>query len=326
MTATPGTAVGAAGIAATGPATPAATSTRALPKKIWLNGALVAPEQASVSVYDHGLLYGDGVFEGIRVYAGRVFKLRTHLRRLYESARSIRLTIPYTLEELEKATKDTVAANGRTDGYIRLCVTRGVGSLGLNPFTCERASVFIICDAITLYPKEMYDAGMEIITASTQRISPAALSPRIKSMNYLNNILAKIEAIDAGVMEAVMLNAQGFVAACTGDNIFIVRKFPGGNGVPTLLTPPLHAGVLEGITMNTVVNLAHQAGVNVLHTDLTKHDLYTADEMFLTGTAAEIIPVTKVDGRPIGNAKPGPITAKLVAAFKQLVAKDAPED
>lgn len=294
-------------------------------KQIWLNGRLVAPEQATVSVYDHGVLYGDGVFEGIRVYNGRVFKLRTHLERLEESARSIRLTMPYSVDQLFDATKATVQANGCRNGYIRLCVTRGSGPLGLNPFTCHDAAVFIICDAIKLYPQEMYDHGMAIITASTIRNHPAALSPRVKSLNYLNNILAKIEAIDAGVMEAVMLNHLGFVAECTGDNIFIVRKSP-SDGKPVLLSPPLHAGVLEGVTMNAVLGCANRLGICVERPDLTKHDLYTADEMFLTGTAAEIIPVTQVDKRVIGDGQPGPITAKLLAAFHELVAKNAPED
>ncbi len=303
--------------------TPGSSTARPGNKQIWLNGRLVPAEQATVSVYDHGVLYGDGVFEGIRVYNGRVFKLRTHLERLESSARSIRLTLPYTVDELFEATKKTVEANGCQNGYIRLCVTRGAGPLGLNPFTCHDPAVFIICDAIKMYPQEMYESGMAIITASTIRNHPGALSPRIKSLNYLNNILAKIEAIDAGVMEAVMLNHLGFVAECTGDNIFIVRRF---HDEPMLITPPLHAGVLEGVTMTTVIACAKAAGIQVLHMDLTKHDLYTAEEMFLTGTAAEIIPVTQVDKRVIGDGKPGPITGQLLTAFHDLVAKDAPED
>ncbi|MCC7145873.1 MAG: branched-chain-amino-acid transaminase [Phycisphaeraceae bacterium] len=290
---------------------------------MWINGKLVPPQQATVSVYDHGVLYGDGVFEGIRAYHGRVFKLRTHLRRLFDSAKAIRLTIPYTIDQLFDATHQTLKANNRADGYIRLCVTRGAGPLGLNPFQCKEPIVFIIADAISLYPKEMYDKGMAVITASTLRNHPAALSPRIKSLNYLNNILAKIEAIDAGVLEAVMLNHLGYVAECTGDNIFTVRSFA---GQPALVMPPLHAGVLEGVTMNTVIALAHQQGLKVIHTDLTKYDLYTADEMFLTGTAAEVIPVTKVDGRVIGDGTPGPITRKLIAAFHALLGANAPED
>ena len=288
-------------------------------KLIWLNGKLVPPEQANISVYDHGVLYGDGVFEGIRVYNSRVLKLRTHLVRLFESARSIRLTIHQSLDQLFAAVQETVKANHCVNGYIRLVVTRGAGSLGLNPFVCPSPNVFIIVDAITLYPAELYEKGLAVITSSVVRNHPAALSPRIKSLNYLNNILAKIEAIDAGVLEAVMLNTQGYVAECTGDNIFIVKS-------GTLYSPPLHAGVLEGITMNLVLDLARQAGIAIVRHDLTKHDLYIADEMFLTGTAAEVIPVTKMDGRVIGNGEPGPMTRQLIGAFKALVAKNAPED
>jgi len=300
----------------------AATSSPA-DKLVWLNGTLVPAAQATVSVYDHGLLYGDGVFEGIRAYNGRVFKLASHLRRLYDGAKAIRLDIPYDADQLTRAIRDTLAANNRSNSYLRLCVTRGVGTLGLNPFTCKNTSTFIIADDIALYPREFYDRGMAIITSSVMRNHPAALSPRIKSMNYLNNILAKIEAIDAGVMEAVMLNHQGYVAECTGDNLFLVRRF---HGQPTLVTPPLHAGILEGVTMATVIGLARDAGIPVLHTDLTKFDLYTADELFLTGTAAEVIPVTKIDNRPIADGKPGPVTRRLTDAFHQLVASNAPED
>jgi branched-chain amino acid aminotransferase len=294
-----------------------------VPKKIWLNGKLVPPGQATVSVYDHGLLYGDGVFEGIRVYGGRIFKLMTHLRRLYASARAIRLPIPYSLQELAAATRETVTANDAIDGYIRLCVTRGVGTLGLNPFLCERAGVFIIADAIALYPPELYESGLQVITAKCKRTPPTALSPGIKSMNYLNNILAKIEAIDAGVLEAVMLNHHGNVAERTGDNIFIAET---GNGQPVLRTPPLEAGVLEGVTRNTVIELAGKAGIEVRMTDMTRDQLCAADEVFLTGTAAEVIPVTKVDDRVIGDGKPGPVTGQMMSAFRALVADNAPED
>jgi len=293
------------------------------PDKIWLNGKLVPPGEAAISVYDHGLLYGDGVFEGIRVYGGKIFKCATHLERLAESALSIRLKMPFTAAQLTDAMRETIKANNIVDGYIRLCVTRGVGSLGLNPLTCETPGVFIIADAITLYPKEMYENGMPIITSSVVRNHPASLSPRIKSMNYLPNILAKIEAIDAGVMEAVMLNPQGYVAECTGDNLFIVRPW---EGKAALLTPPLHAGILEGVTMNVVIELARKVGIEVIRMDLTKHDLYVADEMFLTGTAAEVIPVNKVDGRVIGDGTPGPVTRKLNQMFRDLVSKNAPED
>jgi len=221
-----------------------------MPDHIWVNGELVPPEQATVSVYDHGLLYGDGVFEGIRVYSGRIFKLRTHLRRLFDSAKAIRLDVPYTADELAEAARRTVDANHLSEGYIRLCVTRGVGSLGLHPFTCERPTVFLIADAISLYPDELYEKGLSVITASVIRSHPSSLSPRIKSMNYLNNILAKIEAIDAGMLEAVMLNHQGFVSECTGDNVFIVRRTPQHGDSPVIVTPPLHAGVLEAAPSN----------------------------------------------------------------------------
>lgn len=290
-----------------------------MPKFIWLNGNLVPPEQATVSVYDHGLLYGDGVFEGIRVYNHRVFKLHTHLKRLYESAKSIRLTIPISIEDLTAATHATVKANDVQNGYIRLCVSRGAGSLGLNPFVCPKPNIFIIVDSIALYPVELYEKGLAVITSSVVRNHPAALSPRVKSLNYLNNILAKIEAIDAGVLEAVMLNPQGYVAECTGDNIFLVK-----DGV--IYSPPLHAGVLEGVTMNTVIELATKQGLQIRRNDLTKHDLYVADEMFLTGTAAEVIPVAKVDNRCVGDGNPGPVTQSLIKAFKSLVAHNAPED
>jgi branched-chain amino acid aminotransferase len=292
-------------------------------QKIWINGKLVAPEDAVVNVYDHGLLYGDGVFEGIRCYNGRILKLATHLRRLFDSAKSIRLTIPYSPEQVADAVRATVKACERTDAYIRLVVTRGIGGLGLNPNNCQRPTVYVIADNISLYPPQMYEQGMAVITASTMRSHPAALSPRIKSLNYLNNILAKIEAIDAGVPEAIMLNHLGFVAEATADNIFIVRG-QGAQGV--LMTPPLHAGVLEGVTRGIVLELARKAEVACATPDLTKHDLYTADEMFLTGSGAEIIPVTKIDGRPVGPGTPGALTRRLLGLFRELVAHDAPED
>ena len=295
-----------------------------MPKLIWFNGKLVEPQQAVVSVFDHGLLYGDGVFEGIRVYHGRIFKLASHLRRLNDSAKSIRLPIPYPVSELEVATHQTVSANDCTNGYIRLCVTRGCGTLGINPFTCKDPSTFIIADAIALYPQNIYRQGLSVISSSVMRNHPAALSPRIKSLNYLNNILAKIEAIDAGMLEAVMFNHQGYVAECTGDNLFTVIH-PNGTA-PVLTTPPLHAGALEGVTMNVVLELAQQVGMQVMRTDLTKHDLYVADEIFLTGTAAELVPVISLDGRTIGDGKPGKVTAQLTDCFHQLVGNDAPED
>jgi branched-chain amino acid aminotransferase len=285
---------------------------------VWFNGELVPALEARVSVFDHGLLYGDGVFEGIRAYRGKVLKMRSHLNRLVESGRAIALDVPYTIGELGEAIHRTLAANELSDAYIRLGVTRGFGTLGLDPKVCRSPSTFIITDKIALYPEQMYAEGLVIVTASTVRTHPASLSPRIKSMNYLNNIMAKIEALNAGCIEAVMLNHQGFVAECTGDNIFIVK-----DGV--LRTPPLHAGILEGITRNLVVDLAGKAGVPVEQVDLTRHDLYIADECFLTGTAAEVIAVTTIDDRRIGNGKPGPVTQQLLGAFRAFVA-DAPED
>ena len=302
---------------------PNAKTQPAADKQVWVDGKLVPQAQAVVSVFDHGVLYGDGVFEGIRVYNGRILKLATHLKRLDESARSIRLTMPYGADELAAACRAACKANGIINGYIRLCVTRGAGTLGLNPFACPKPTTFIIADTIQLYPQELYDKGLAVITSSIVRSHPASLSPRIKSLNYLSNILAKIEAIDAGVLEAVMLNPQGYVAECTGDNLFIVRPC---HGVPTLLTPPLHAGVLEGVTMNMVIELAKQLDIPFQHQDLVRHDLYTADEMFLTGTAAEVIPVTSIDKRTIGDGTPGAVTQRLIAAFRELVADNAPED
>jgi len=295
------------------------------PKQTWIDGELVPADKATVSVYDHGLLYGDGVFEGIRAYHGRIFKLASHLKRLYASAAAIRLEIPYPVDALGQAVRDTLIANERTDAYIRLCVTRGVGSLGLNPFLCKRATVFIIADTIRMYPRELYDNGMEIIIAKTIRNHPAALSPAIKSMNYLNNILAKIEAIDHGVLEAVMLNHQGNVAECTGDNLFVVRR--NAQGKTELVTPPPDAGALEGVTMTTVLSLAADMGIPAGRAELTPHDVFNADEVFLTGTAAEVIPVTKIDGKTIGHGKPGELTRNLSTAYHQLVSTpDAPED
>lgn len=292
-------------------------------QQVWLNGRLIPAGQATVSVFDHGLLYGDGVFEGIRIYDGRIFKVASHLRRLFDSARAIRLAIPYDEPTLTEAMRKTAEANERSNGYIRLCITRGVGDLGISPFVCERPTVFIIADKINLYPEELYVNGLSLVTATTIRNHPASLSPRIKSMNYLNNILASIEAMDAGVPEAVMLNHQGLVAECTGDNIFIVRCGPGES---RLATPPLQAGILEGITMRAVIDLATQEGIGMDHSNLTRHDLYTANEMFLTGTAAEVVPVTRVDGCAIGNGKPGPVTKRLMGAFKALTRGNVPED
>jgi branched-chain amino acid aminotransferase len=275
---------------------------------VWIDGKLVERQNAKISVYDHGLLYGDGVFEGIRQYNGKVFEKEAHLRRLFDSAKAIRLKIPYTAPQLGAAIEETLAANQMRDSYIRLVVTRGTGYLGISPANCAPPSVFIITDTIQMYPREMYENGMEIITAATIRTHSNSLSPRIKSLNYLNNILAKWEAIDAGMPEAVMLNHLGYVCECTGDNIFIVK---GG----ALLTPAEDAGILLGITRQVVIELAHAAGIAVQETRLTRYDLYTADECFLTGTGAEIVPVTCIDKRRIGAGKVGPMTRKLMEAF-----------
>ena len=279
--------------------------------KIYLSGQLVDKEHAVVSVFDHGLLYGDGVFEGIRVYGGRVFLLKEHINRLYESAKAIRLTIPLSPAELIQATNDTVAANQISDGYVRLVVTRGVGSLGLDIRSTSHPQTIIIADTITLFPDEIYKNGMRLITASTIRNHPAALPARIKSLNYLNNILAKIEGTDAGSVETLMLNHKGEVAECTADNVFILK-----NGV--LKTPSADAGILEGITRNAVLRLAREAGIPTLETTLIRHDLYVADEMFLTGTAAEVVPVVSLDGRTIGDGQPGPITRRLLELFHEF--------
>jgi branched-chain amino acid aminotransferase len=280
--------------------------------KIWIDGKFVDKADAKISVYDHGVLYGDGVFEGMRVYNGKLFEAEWHFRRLFESAKAIRLTIPYLAEHLKAATDETFKLNNFTDCYIRLVVTRGVGSLGLGPDRCETPSVFIIADKIGLYPKEMYENGMPIITASVIRNHPNALSPRIKSLNYLNNILAKIEAIDAGVPEAVMLNHEGNVAECTADNIFIVK-----NGV--VFTPTTYDGILEGVTRKVVIDLCKKHNIPCVEKTLQRHDLYVADEFFLTGSGAEVIPVTKIDGRTVGTGTPGPISKRLIEAFHVLV-------
>jgi len=279
--------------------------------KIYMNGKLVPREKACVSVFDHGLLYGDGVFEGIRAYNNRVFMLDEHIGRLYRSARAIALTMPVSKEEMSRAVVKTCKTNNLTDGYIRLVVTRGVGSLGLNPFTCEKSSVIIIAGSIQLYPKKLYETGLSIVTVATVRNLSEAVNPNIKSLNYLNNILAKIEAINGGVEEAIMLNAQGFVAEATGDNVFIIK----GN---TLLTPPTQSGILEGITRDVVMTLARQSGYEVRESMLTRYDLYNADEMFLTGTAAEVIAVVNMDRRKIGNGKPGRITRELGEKFTRF--------
>jgi branched-chain amino acid aminotransferase len=287
---------------------------RIMPQHIYINGQYFSKEDAKISVYDHGLLYGDGVFEGMRIYGGKVFRLQQHLTRLWESALSIGLQIPLSPDQMIKDVDATVAKNGLTDGYIRLVVTRGSGSLGIDPNRCDNPQVIIIADSITLYPDELYQNGLELITAATIRNHPAALSPRIKSLNYLNNIMAKMEGLKAGCVEAVMLNHKGEVAECTGDNIFIVKA-------GKLITPPIDAGILEGITRNAVLELAVEAGIETAEIPLTRHDIYTADECFLTGSAAEVIAAVKLDDRQIGNGKPGPLTKQLNEAFRKLVVK-----
>lgn len=279
---------------------------------VFINGQYYPKAEAKISVYDHGLLYGDGVFEGMRSYNGNVFRHDEHIDRLYDSARSILLEIPMEKEALKQAVNDTLKKNNLVDAYIRLLVTRGAGELGLDPAKTENPQVVIITDHIKLYPQELYDNGLKIITAATIRNHPAALSPRIKSLNYLNNIMAKIEGIQAGCAESLMLNHKGEVAECTGDNIFIVR---GG----ALYTPPIDAGILEGITRNAVIELAEKAGIQVQQIPYTRYDIYVAEECFLTGSAAEVIPVIEVDKRSIGDGKVGPITKQLHKAFHELV-------
>ncbi|HXB60134.1 MAG TPA: branched-chain-amino-acid transaminase [Candidatus Acidoferrales bacterium] len=279
--------------------------------KIFIDGKFCSERDAKVSVFDHGLLYGDGVFEGIRAYHGRVFKLKEHVDRLFYSAKAILLDIPMTPEKIASAVLESCRINKLRDGYIRLVVTRGIGTLGLNPRSCKNPSVIVIADKIQVYPAELYARGMEIVTVPTVRNLHSAVNPAVKSLNYLNNILAKIEANNAGVEEAVMLNAEGFVAECTADNLFIVK-----NG--EVFTPPLSAGALYGITRQTVMELARQAGLKVSEPNLTRYDLFCADECFLTGTGAEIMPVIKIDGRVIGSGKPGIVTRQLVKDYHAL--------
>lgn len=280
--------------------------------QVYISGRLVPKEQAVVSVFDHGLLYGDGVFEGMRIYSGKVFRLKEHLDRLWNSARAIRLEVPGNKDQMAEAVNQTVAANGLSDGYVRLLITRGSGTLGLDPNRCSNPEVIIIADQIALYPREDYEQGLRIVTAATIRNHPAALNPRIKSLNYLNNILAKVEGLQAGCKEALMLNHKGEVAECTGDNIFIVR---GGH----VFTPPNDAGILEGITRGVVLELAAKLNIRASETPITRHDIFVADECFLTGSAAEVIPVIELDGRKIGNGKPGEVTQQLLAAFHDEV-------
>lgn len=278
---------------------------------IYCDGKYVDRDNAVISVFDHGFLYGDGVFEGIRAYNGRVFKLKEHIDRLYESANAILLKIPVSRQEMAEIVKETVRRNNLLDAYIRLVVSRGTGDLGLDPKKCPKSFVLCIAGTITLYPQTMYDNGLEVVTVSTRRNNPNSLNPRIKSLNYLNNILAKIEANRAGVMEAVMLNQDGYVCEGTGDNIFIVK-----DGV--LKTPPIYAGILKGITRDAVIDIARASGIEVAEELFTLHDVYTADECFLTGTAAELIPVICVDSRIIADGKPGPMFKQLLVKFRDL--------
>lgn len=279
--------------------------------KIFLDGKFVPETEAKISVFDHGVLYGDGVFEGIRLYQGRIFRLEPHIDRLFDSAKALMLEIPMSKAALAEACCAACRENQLTDGYIRLVVTRGVGNLGLNPFTCKQPSVIIIAATIELYPARVYTEGIQLITAATIRNHPNAVSPAIKSLNYLNNILARIEAVKAGTVEALMLNAEGYVAECTGDNVFVVR---GGK----LATPPVSAGALNGITRGVVMELAVGLGIPVGEGNLTRYDVMTADECFLTGTAAEVVPVVSLDGRRIGTGQPGAVTLKLMEEFRKL--------
>jgi len=276
--------------------------------KIWLDGNIVDPEDAKITVFDHGLLYGDGVFEGIRVYSGKVFELEAHINRLYESAKAIRLDIAMGKTELCDAVNETVAAGEIADGYIRLVVTRGVGTLGLNPFVCQKSSIIIIADSIQLYPEELYERGMKVVSANTVRNHPLAIPPQAKTLNYLNNIIAKIEALDSGVPEVIMYNHEGFVAEASGDNVLIVK-----DGI--IYAPPAEAGALPGITRDLVIKLARQENIQVVEKNLTRFDLYVADEFFLTGTAAEIIGIVEIDKRIIGEGRPGPVTNLLRKKF-----------
>ena len=278
--------------------------------KVWLDNKLVDEADARISVFDHGLLYGDGVFEGIRVYNRRIFELDVHIKRLFESAKAIRLVMPMTKDKLIGAVEKTTAANGIIDGYIRLLVTRGVGTLGLNPLICENGRLIIIADNIQLYPEELYEKGMKVVSATTVRNHPLAIPPQVKSLNYLNSILAKIEALDSDVPEAVLYNHEGYVAEATADNVFIVK-----DGV--VYTPPVEAGALEGITRGIVFRLAKEEKLEVVEKNLTRFDLYVCDEFFLTGTAAEVIGIVEIDGRIIGDGRPGPITHLLRKKFFQ---------
>jgi branched-chain amino acid aminotransferase len=283
--------------------------------EIYIDGKFYPKEEARISVYDHGLLYGDGIFEGLRVYDGNIFRLDNHLERLYESAKTIMLKIPLELPEMREACAETVRRSKLRDGYIRLVITRGVGDLGLDPRKCPRATVIIIVDKIKMFPEEFYTKGLEVATVPTTRNTADALNPKIKSLNYLNNVMAKLEANNMGVEEGLLLNSQGYVTEGTGDNIFIVKE-----GI--LQTPPTYDGALAGITRSSVIKMARDMGYTVEKKTLTRHDLYNAEECFLTGTAAELIPVVKIDGRVIGPGKPGPIFKRLLDEFRKITRTD----
>ena len=286
--------------------------------QVYVNGQYFPKEEAKISVFDHGFLYGDGIFEGIRAYGGRVFRLKEHIDRLYDGARGIMLDIPLTKEEMTEVVLETLRKNKLQDAYIRLVVSRGTGDLGLDPRKCQKPTVICITDKIVLYPEKLYNEGMEIITAATRRNRPEGVNPQMKSLNYLNNIMAKLEANLAGVPEAMLLNTEDYVAECTGDNIFIVK-----DGV--LITPPPFVGILVGITRNAIMELAEKIGVKVEEKVFTRYEVFTADECFLSGTAAEAIPVVKVDGRTIADGKPGPVTKKITEAFKELIETEGTE-
>src|SRR5476651_2728829 len=283
--------------------------------KIYLDGKFVDDAEAKVSVFDHGLLYGDGVFEGIRLYGGNIFRLDEHLERLEYSAKAILLKLPHTRAEISELTCETCRQNGLTDAYIRLVVTRGVGDLGLAPWLCPKPTTFCIASKISLYPKEYYDNGLAIVTVPTRRIGPAALPPTIKSLNYVNNILGKIEAKQFGALEAIMLNEQVYLAECTADNVLIVHK-------GEIITPGASQGALKGVTRGSMFTIARDIGVPIREADMTRYDVWCADECFLTGTGAEVIPVVKLDGREIGRGKPGPITQRVLASFRKCVLTD----
>ncbi|MGD1979710.1 MAG: branched-chain-amino-acid transaminase [Akkermansiaceae bacterium] len=287
-------------------------------RKIWLDGEIVDEADAKISVFDHGLLYGDGIFEGIRFYGGRVFRLEEHIDRLFLSAKAILLKMPWSHEEICQATLDAIRANGLTDGYIRLVMTRGTGDLGLNPYLCPKPSMFVIASAITLYPAELYENGLEVVTCSTRRPTPGSLSPQVKSLNYLNNVMAKVEALKAGAKEGLMLNEQGYVAECTGDNVFIVKK-------GEVLTPPVSDGSLDGITRQVIFELCAEMGISIREVSMTRYDIYTADEAFLTGTAAETIPMVKLDEREIGDGKPGEVSLRLIEGFRKKIRSEGTE-